>query len=151
MSTLYYIKQTILQKGGITNSENVPTFLLKNFHDLTKTQSFSSQWWLKLIFSFRMACIQGMTVQTILTLTNALTYPFFPFQQCCQPLSAVTVHFLPVKKRIKINSPLPSHNLILLFGLSASSHTHTPKSRQNKIHVHKITHSLLFQVLLVKD
>jgi len=150
-STLYHIKQTVLQKGGITKSKNVPTFLLKNFHDLTKTQSFSSQWWLKLIFSFRMACIQGMTVQTILTLTNALTYPFFPFQQCCQPLSAVTVHFLPVKKkRIKINSSLPFLNPIL-FGLSAISHTYTPKSRQNKICVHKITHSLLFQVLLVKD
>lgn len=99
-----------------------------------------------------MACIQGMTVQTILTLTNALTYPFFPFQQCCQPLPAVTVHFLPVKKkRIKINSPLPSLILILLFRLSASSQTHTPKPGQNKIHVHQITHSLLFQVLLVKE
>lgn len=42
MSTLYYIKQTVLQKGGITNSKNIPTFLLKNFHDLTKTKSFSS-------------------------------------------------------------------------------------------------------------
>ena len=153
MSSLYYTKQNVLKKGWSIDPKNIPILLLRNFYDLTKTQSFSSHWWLKLIFSFRIVCIQGMTVQIILTLTNALTYPFFPFPQCCQSLSAVTVHLLPVKKkkRIKINSPLPSFNLILLFGLSASSHTHTTKFRQNRIHVHKITHQLLFQVLLEKE
>ena len=150
MSTQYYIKQTVLQKGGITNSKNIPTFLLKNFHDLTKTQSFSLQWWQTHIhFQNGMHSRHDSSENSYFDKCSDLSLLSLPTMLPTSVCSYCS--FSPCKKkRIKINSPLPSLNPIL-FGLSASSHTHTPKSRQNKIHVHKITHSLLFQVLLVKD